>query len=1231
MSGTTQFRVCNLCEAMCGIAVTVDGDKITVKPDADDPFSKGSMCPKAPALSALHTDPDRLRYPVKKVGDDWEQIGWVEAYELVETGLKAALKTHGPNSVGSYLGNPIVHNLGMLLFVKTLTGAIRSKNVFSATSMDQLPHHFAAHYMFGHEFRIPVPDIDRTDHMIIMGANPIASNGSIMTSAGVTERLRKIEQRGGKVVVIDPRRTETAKIASEHHFIKPGRDVYFLLAFLHILFRDGHIKLGDLAPHMKGFEALEGLVAAYTPETAASLSGLDTKTIETLIAEFAAQPRAVLYGRMGLSTQPHGGLCHWLINLINIVSGNFDQAGGMMFPSPAIELVRGSKGHAPVGRWKSRVRGLPEFYGELPVSTMAEEMEVEGEGQIKAFLTICGNPVLSSPGGKRLDTLLPKMDFMVSIDNYINETTRHADVILPTPSGLEVDHYDMIFNIISVSNNAKFSQTMMPVADDRPFDWQVLKELTARIRGKKTLFERIATPRRIVNLGLAFGRYGWLSNPKRLFSGLSLRKLITSEHGINLGPLQPRIPEGLHTADGKIDLTPPVFLERLAALEPEKDDASLRLIGRRNVSTNNSWMHQFEKLSKSRQVRCTVMINTDDARALDIEDGDTVRVTGRTDAITLPAEVTDTMMSGVLSIPHGFGHTREGTRLRHAESKPGVSVNDITDHLRVDPLTGNAAFSGQPVQVERIASARIDRLSEGKPLTVLYASQTGNAEALAHDLAKQAEAHGMVATVRDMAETSLGELANAARLLVICATYGEGDQPDTAVDLWQEAAQAMDGALGDVPFSVLALGDHSYEHFAKAGRDWDAKLEQLGGARLAPVVCADADYDATFEAWAAHALPAISMLGDQSQMGKAQSTTQDKAARYNRRNPAQGTLMFKRKLTSDGSTKEVMHYEISLDSAGMTYTAGDTLNIIPENDPDLVSALLKEMGCEGNERIGDHHDSLRDLLTHHFEIRTPSAALLECLELHEDDEAIWGHDILDLVRAHRDKIGEMEHLAALLRPLAVRSYSISSGPARHPTEVHLTVATVRYSQNGRRYGGTGSTYLADRLKEGAKLRLYVTPNLFFSVPTDPKRAIIMVGPGTGIAPFRGFLQERLMQMGAGKAWLFFGERQGAHDYLYRSELDAFNTVGVLSMLDVVFSRDDGPKTYVQDKMREHGAALWAWLKAGANFYVCGDGKAMAPDVEAALLDIIKTHGNHADPQAYLDQMRRDKRYLLDVY
>ncbi len=725
-SPQTNHRVCNYCEAMCGVTVSydpsVDNDekKIKVVPDKHDPFSKGSMCPKAPALGALHFDTSKLRKPVKRMGDDWQEISWEEAYETVEVKIKLIRDRYGPDAIASYLGNPIVHNLGMMLFVGKLTKAIGSKNIYSATSMDQLPHHFAAHFMFGHNMRIPVPDIDRTDYMIIIGANPVASNGSLMTSAGVTQRLKDIQGRGGKSIVIDPRKTETALIATEHYFIKPCTDVYFLLALLHIFFRDNTVKLGKLTDHIKGLEQLQPLVKTFTASQVAAVTGIKQDDIEKLAKEFTSHARAVLYGRMGVSTQSHGGLCHWLINIINIVTGNFDTPGGMMFPSPAIEVVRDKKQREVFGRWNSRVRNLKEFDGELPVSAMAEEFQDSGEGQIKAFMTVCGNPVLSSPNGKRLEQLLPDVEFMFSIDNFINETTRHADLILPTPSGLEIEHYDLVFNAFAVNNTAKFSQAMFPVGIDRPYDWQILKELTRRLSKRGPSFlDRMATPRRIINLGLLLGPYGRLSSPKRWCNGLSLKKVIESKHGIALGPLQSRVPECLITPDKKIELAAQVFLKRLVDVT-EKEWLSLNkeiiqspdtqeffLIGRRNVSSNNTWMHQVRKLSISKQVRCTAMIHPTDAQQLHIGDNEDIKVISQVGEMVLPAEITSTMMPGVISIPHGFGHTREGTRVPIAEAKPGASVNDITDHRCIDQLTGNAAFSGQVVKIEKISKSRL--------------------------------------------------------------------------------------------------------------------------------------------------------------------------------------------------------------------------------------------------------------------------------------------------------------------------------------------------------------------------------------------------------------------------------------------------------------------------------------------------------------------------------------------
>ncbi len=1265
---------------MCGIEVQLtrqedsDQPEIVIKPDKNDPFSKGSMCPKAPVLSALQSDSDRLRYPVKRVGKDWLEIPWSEAYAMVEENIKRVRDQYGPDAVASYLGNPIVHNMGMMLFVKKLTEAIGSKNVFSATSMDQLPHHFAAHFMFGHEFRIPVPDVDRTDFMIIMGANPIASNGSIMTSAGIRERLKEIESRGGQFVVLDPRETETAKIATAHHFIKPGTDVYFLLAFLHVLYRDNHIKMGRLAEHVKGLEYIESIKNTVTPQQAEAITGVAATVIEQLVKDYAAQDRAVLYGRMGLSTQRHGGLCHWLINTINIVSGNFDAPGGMMFPTPAIELARGRGLQNRFGRWKSRVRQMPEFYGELPVSAMTEELTTSGEGQVRAFMTVCGNPVLSTPGGNRLDDVLPDIDFMFSIDNYINETTRHAHLIMPTPSGLEVEHYDLIFNLISVSNNVKYSQSLLPPAADRPYDWQVLKELIGRLSPKGAgLFHRLETPRRIINWGLMLGAYGRLSHPKRWFTGLTLNKVIQSKHGISLGPLVPRVPKGMMTPDKKINLSPDVFFQRLKEVADElasgtngatgviandsqandtqsyeTSTTTFQLIGRRHVSTNNSWMHQFSKLSRSRQVRCTAMISSVDAQRMSIADADEIKVSSSKGSITLPAEITESMMPGVICIPHGFGHTRSDTRIPNAEAKPGVSVNDITDHEHVDPLTGNAAFSGLEVSVEKIGSASNLSITTGKPLMVLFGSRTGNAEFTAGDTAKRAENFRLIAEPTALDDVSVDDLVGAERILVICSTYGEGDLPDNAQTLWNTLAAADAPRLDNSHFAVLAFGDRSYSTFCEAGKQWDKRLQELGATRIVDRVDCDVDYFDAAERWMESVLPAIAEVGDQS-VAVTKTTNNNVARRYDRNNPLQAELIEKYRLTAESSSKETYHYSLSVADSAVSYSVGDTLNILPRNQDALVHDLLSVTGCDGSEKVAQTSKTLHELLLTELEIRTPSPVLLDILAekspdasvrnvLGGNDQALrdsylWGKDVVDLLATSPGVINSSAALCKVLRPLTPRSYSISSSLNLHPDEVHLTIATVRYGAGGRQYSGVGSGYLADLVSPGDAVSVYFAPNNSFSLPEDDGIPIIMIGPGTGIAPFRGFLQEREYRKAQGKCWLFFGDRNAETDFLYKDELLKYQKQGLLSKLDLAFSRDQEKKIYVQDRMQESAQELFQWLQDGAIIYVCGDATHMAADVDHMLHTIIEAQGKMTTSAAieYVNELRGNKRYLRDVY
>jgi len=718
----THYRTCNLCEAMCGLEIKVKGQEIiSIKGDVDDPFSQGHICPKAIALQDIYHDPDRLKFPVRRTADGWEQISWDAAFDEVATNLRAVQERHGANAVGVYLGNPVVHNMGTLLFAAPFIRALRTRNRFSATSVDQLPHQFVAYAMFGHQFLVPIPDIDRTDFMLILGANPLASNGSLMSAPGVARRLKAIQQRGGKVVVIDPRRTETAAAADRHHYIQPGTDALLLLALLHTIFADGLANLGRLAAFSNGLDVIAALVADFPPERVADATGIAAAEIRQLAHDFGTAATAVCYGRVGASTQAFGGVTQWLINVVNIVTGNFDRPGGAMFPKPAFDVVglttlTRQMGHS--GRWRSRVRGLAEFGGELPAAVLAEEIVTEGEGQIKALVTIAGNPVLSTPNGGRLDQGLAGLEYMVAIDIYINETTRHANIILPPTSGLETDHYDISFHSLAVRNTAKYSPALFAPEPGMKHDWEILLELRRHLgavpanardrndlRVKLDVFSRLS-PDKIVDLALRFGPYGYWGGNERGHA-LTLRKLKKSPHGIDLGPLQPCLPERLPPPH-RIELAPEVLLRDVIRIErmllnqaAAKGDYDLSLIGRRQLRSNNSWMHNSLRLVRGKQ-RCTLLMHPEDAAVRGLQPNQQVRVRSRVGEIALPIEISDDIMPGVVSIPHGWGHTRPGIQLATAQRHAGASINDLTDEQLIDELTGNAAFSGVPVSVSAL-------------------------------------------------------------------------------------------------------------------------------------------------------------------------------------------------------------------------------------------------------------------------------------------------------------------------------------------------------------------------------------------------------------------------------------------------------------------------------------------------------------------------------------------------
>ena len=695
----THYRTCNLCEAMCGLEIKhTKTDIISIKGDKKDDLSKGHICPKDVALQDLYHDKDRLKTPIKRTENGWIDISWEDAYAEITENIKSIQNKYGKNAVGSYRGNPTVHNTGLMLFGTPFMQSIGSNQKYTATSVDQLPHHFASLMMFGHYLMFPIPDIDRTDFMLIMGGNPAVSNGSIMTAPDFSNRLKAIKKRGGKVVVIDPRFTETSKIANKHHYIKPGTDAFLLLALIHVIFEKSLATKGHLKNHLNGWNTLKELVKEYPPEKISEIVGIEAEDIIQLALQFANAKSAVCYGRLGLSTQEFGGLCQWLVNVLNCVTGNLDAIGGALFTKPAIDIVGMSKMTGRTGSFnkrQSRVHNLPEFTGEFPVATLADEILTPGKDQIKMMVTIAGNPVLSTPNGKHLEEALESLDYMVAIDIYLNETTKYANIILPTTTGLETPLYDLVFHQFAIRNTAKYSEVLFEKTEEQRHDWEILKALTTRLIGQENPMNLEQT----LDYMLQFSGY---QNPK-----LSVAELKKHPHGLDYGALKPQLPERLFTEDKKVALAHPLFIADLERLNKKLNQNGkelnsaypFSLIGRRDLRSNNSWMHNSKRLVKGNE-RCTLLINSNDAKTLKIKKGQNVTVSSNVGQVILPIEITDTMMQGVVSIPHGWGHHRKGTNISIAQENAGVSLNDLTNPMQLDELTGNADFSGTRVNIE---------------------------------------------------------------------------------------------------------------------------------------------------------------------------------------------------------------------------------------------------------------------------------------------------------------------------------------------------------------------------------------------------------------------------------------------------------------------------------------------------------------------------------------------------
>ncbi len=732
------YRTCPLCEAMCGLEVHVEDETVKlIRADRDDVWSKGYLCPKGTTLGHLHHDPDRLRVPLVREGDAWHEVTWEAAFRRCDELLSAVLERDGKPAVSCYIGNPTAHNFSLGRYVGLFIGLAQLPVIYSAGTVDQWPKNVACALMYGSMWWIPSPDIQRTDYWLVMGGNPEASQGSLLACPDVLGEIERIRERGGKTVVMDPRRTGTAAKADEWIAIRPGTDAAFLLALCHVLFADDLVRLGagsHLDDLVNGLDAVRRIASDWPPERVEQVTSVPAATIRRIARAIAAAPSASVYGRIGLCNQEFGTLASWLVDVVNILTANFDRPGGLMFGNPVAWGVNSlpdpqwADGYS-FGRWTSRVRGAPEVLGQVPVSCLAEEIATPGDGQIKALITIAGNPVISAPDSDRLDEALPQLECMIAVDNYLNETTRHAHVILPGLSALEQPHFDDLITMWAARSAGNYSPAIFPPPPDRPAEWQILTILGALCAGMHyddididafddgffaamcEAKEVDATavmagysergPRRLLDLQIRTGAFGdrYGEDP----DGLSLASFEAEPHGIDRGAMVPRLADVLSTPSGKVELAPEYITADVARLAArlDRDDDGLVLVSRRHLRSNNSWMHNVKVLVKGRE-RCTLLIHPDDAARAGVEDGKLARVSSEAGAIDVVVEISTEMMPGVVSLPHGWGHDKEATRLSVAREHAGVNSNRIAPGRLVDPLSGNAVVNG--IRVEVMAS-----------------------------------------------------------------------------------------------------------------------------------------------------------------------------------------------------------------------------------------------------------------------------------------------------------------------------------------------------------------------------------------------------------------------------------------------------------------------------------------------------------------------------------------------
>ncbi|MEQ3549914.1 molybdopterin-dependent oxidoreductase [Pseudonocardia nematodicida] len=728
----SHHRICPLCEATCGLLVEFDGRVArSVRPNPDDVFSRGHACAKGLGLARVDGDPDRLTVPLVRRDGRLEEASWDEAFAEIGRRLPP-LVAADPQSVAVYTGNPAAHHLDHTLYLPALLGAIGSRNLFSPASMDTWPKNLVTVLLYGTGLGMSLPDIDRTDHLLLLGSNPVVSNGSTVCAPGFARRLDDLRARGGTLTVVDPARTRTAEIADRHLAIRPGTDAHLLMALLSVIDAEGLVDPGPAGPLVDGLDEVLALARPFTPERVAPVCGVGAAAIRDLASTFAAARAAVAHSRIGTCTQEYGSLANWLVEVLNIATGRLDVPGGAMFATPPAggpTTWPGGPARPQFDRWRSRVRGIPETLGELSVACLAEEILTPGPGQVRALITIAGNPARSVPGSASVERALREVGFLLCLDGYLNETTRHADVVLPAPGMFAHGHMDLTLNHFQLRNVARYSPPVLTPAPGELPEWHQVLRIAAIVRGVPELpvaamddevadqaarraarlcglgqDEVLAAvsprrgPERLVDLRVRSGPFGDRFGAEP--GGLTLATLEAAPDGVDLGPLEPRLPDVLRTPDRRIDVAPGLLtgdVPRLWASTRAAPDTGLRLINRRQHRGMNSWLHNA--LPYRDDGAGGLMMHPDDADRLGLVPGELVRVEAGPGEVVVELRVSSDIRPGVVSLPHGWGHTGDGLRMSRATAAPGANVNLLVDDRSLEPLTGTPVFNGVPVTV----------------------------------------------------------------------------------------------------------------------------------------------------------------------------------------------------------------------------------------------------------------------------------------------------------------------------------------------------------------------------------------------------------------------------------------------------------------------------------------------------------------------------------------------------